>query len=163
MPYQTPEYTPPILPLLGPVRTFEEVRAAVGRIFEYLQRQQQMDVQYFMQLRENLNHSATQQGHDLPAVDPLVPTSFMHVVTGTGTITNITPPYNFAGQLMLVSHDGFYLQSGGNISLFQSPNYLNPTAHIMLTYIPSIKLWMADTCRLHTAPGVLKAHGRVEE
>jgi|SRR5215472_3106244 len=164
MPYQTEEYTPPYLPPIGPVRTFEEVRAAVGRIMEYLQRLQAADVSYFQLMRENLNQSATTQGPDIPVAPTISITRFMHVITGTNTagtaLTTINPPLYFAGQLMLVAKDGFYLATGGNIQMFQSPNYLNPTANIMLCFVPSMNLWIADTCRLHTGPSLIRVGHR---
>jgi hypothetical protein len=161
MPFGSEEYVPPSIPDIGPVRTFEDVRSAIGKILEYLQRSQANDVQYFTHLRSNINQNATTQGPDLPATNPLLPSAFMHVVTGTGTITSITPPKNFVGQLMLVSRDGFMLASGGNISLFQTPNYLNPTAHIMLTWFPSMNMWFADTCRLKTTATTLNVSGHI--
>jgi hypothetical protein len=161
MPYQSEEYTPPALPDFGQIRTFEDVRAAVGRIMEYLQRLNNNHINYFNHLRENLNQSATTQGPDIASAATITVTRFMHVVTGTGTVTTINAPKNFVGQVMLVSHDGFYLATGGNISLFQTPNYLGPQAHIMLTYVPSMELFFADTCRLKTAPGVLDVGGRI--
>jgi len=163
MPYQTEDYVPPALPDFNQIRTFEDVRGAVGRILEYLHQLNGRHIQYFQHLRENLNQSATTQGPDLVSARTISPTKFMHVVTGTETIFTIDPPKDFAGQLMLVSQDGFYLATGGNISLFQSPNYCAATANIMLTYVPSQQLWIADTCRLKTAPGVLKVGGQVHE
>lgn len=161
MPFATVDYTPPALPDLKELRTIEDIRAAITRIAEYLQRLNATHIQYFMLLKQNLNESATTQGADLASVDPLSPTNFMHMVTGSGTVTTINTPLYYAGQLMLFAQDGFYLASGGNISLFQSPNYLAPGAHIMLTYVPTRGLWFADTCRLKSAPGTLNVGGRI--
>lgn len=160
MAYSTLDYTPPSLPeVLSNLKTFEDVRSAVGKIVEYLQRLQAADVLYFNHLRENLNQSAITQGPNIAAAPSITVTKFMHVVTGTATISNIYPPMNFAGQLMLVSQDGFTLSTGGNISMIQPTNFLAPGANIMLTYIPSTKLWYADTCRLQNAPSTLMVHG----
>lgn len=161
MPYQSLEYTPPSLPeVASNLKTFEDVRTAIGRIVEYLQRLQAADAAYFQHLRENLNQSSTTQGPDIVSAPTITVTQFMHVVTGTATVTTINPPLHFAGQLMLVSHDGFVLASGGNISLFQTPNFLRPNAHILLTYVPSQNLWFADTCRLQNTATTLMVNGR---
>jgi hypothetical protein len=159
MPRQTEEYVPPTLPDFGQIRTFEDVRTAVGRILEYLHRLNLAHHNYFMQLRHNMNQAATTQGADIVSAPTITISNFMHVVTGGATVTTINAPRDFVGQLMLVSKDGFYLATGGNISLFQSPNFLGPTANVMLTYIPSQQLWVADTCRLKTAPGLLNVGG----
>ena len=164
MPYPSEEYTPPSLPdVLSNLRTFEDVRSAVGKIMEYLQRVQAANVLYFQQLRENLNQSATTQGPDLPSSPTITVTKFMHVVVGSGIVTTILPPRYFAGQLMLVSSQGFYLATGGNISLIQPTNYLAPGAHIMLTYVPSTQLWYTDTCRLQNTPSTLMVAGHTVE
>jgi hypothetical protein len=155
------DYVPPALPELREIRSFEQVRDAVSRIMQYLQQLQASDMAYFTHLRENLNAAATTEGDvDIAAAPTIRPTRFMNVVTGTDTVTTVVPPRNFVGQMMLVSKDGFFLASGGNISMFQSPNYLNPTAHIMLTWIPSLAIWVADTCRLHTTATTLGVNGR---
>jgi len=149
MPYQAEDYVPPSLPELREIKNFHEVRDAVSRVMQYLQQLQAHHITYFTQFRESVNSMGTTESADyLPSVDPLVPTRFMNVVTGNGTITTINRPRNFVGQLMLVSRDGFFLASGGNVQLITSPNNLKPGAHIMLTWIPSLNVWVADTCRL---------------
>jgi len=160
MPYQTEDYNPPALPDFNQIRTFEDVRGAVGRILEYLHQLNGRHIQYFQHLRENLNQSATTQGPDLAATTTISPTQFMHVLTGTATITTILPPKDYAGQLMLFARDGFYLATGGNLSLFSSPNYIQPNAHILLTYVPSKQLWYADSCRLQNSTSSLAIGGR---
>ena len=164
MPYPSEEYTPPSLPdVLSNLRTFEDVRSAVGKIMEYLQRVQAANVLYFQHLRENLNQSATTQGPDIASAATITVTKFMHVVTGTATVTTILPPRFFAGQLMLVSRDGFFIASGGNISLFTTPNFLQPGAHVMLTWVPSQQLWFTDTCRLQNTTTTLMVAGHTVE
>lgn len=161
MPYQTPEYTPPSLPeVVSNLKTFEDVRTAVGRIMEYLQRVQAANVLYFQHLRENLNQAATTQGLDFPAQDTVTVTKFMHIVTGTGTIRTINGPLHFAGQLMLFAQDGFYVATGGNINLFTSPNFIQANSHIMLNYVPSRNLWYTDSCRLQNTVTSLIVGGR---
>lgn len=166
MPFQSEEYTPPSLPeVQSNLRTFEDVRTAVGKIMEYLQRVQAAHVQYFQHLRENLNQSATTQGPDVASGPTITVTQFMHVVTGNQTVQVIIPPRHFAGQLMLVSQDGFSLGTNGNISLFagQTINFLGPGAHVLLTYVPSKQLWYTDTCRLqNTATSLIIAGHTVE-
>ena len=164
MPYPSEEYTPPSLPdVLSNLRTFEDVRSAVSKIMEYLQRVQAANVLYFQHLRENLNQSATTQGPDIPVAATITVTKFMHVVIGTGTVTTIIPPRFFAGQLMLVSQNGFSLSAGGNISLFTSPNFLQPGAHVMLTWVPSKGFWFTDTCRLQNTATSLIVDGHTVE
>jgi hypothetical protein len=84
----------------------------------------------------------------------------MNVVTGTATVTTVVQPKNFVGQLMLVSRDGFTLASGGNVSLITNPNVLKPGAHIMLTWIPSMAIWVSDTCRLTNTRSGMSLDGR---
>jgi hypothetical protein len=161
MPFQTEDYNPPSLPELRQIKSFEEVRDAVSRIMQYLQHLQAADVQYFQRLRTNLNASSTTEAEqDIPSAPTIRPTRFMQVVTGTDTVTTIIRQKDFVGQLMLVSRDGFYLASGGNISLIETPNFLKPGAHIMLTWIPSLGTWVADTCRLTNSPTALVYGGR---
>jgi hypothetical protein len=160
MPFQSDEYTPPSLPEVNSnLRTFEDVRSAVGKIMEYLQRVQAAHVLYFQHLRENLNQSATTQGPDIASAPTITVTKFMHVVTGTATVQNIIAPRHFRGQLMLISRDGFSVATGGNIQLMTSPNYLAANAHILLTYVPSLQLWFADTCRLTNTATTLRIAG----
>lgn len=160
MPYQTADYTPPSIPdVLSNLKTFEDVRSAVGKIMEYLQRVQAANVLYFSHLQENLNQAASVQGPDIASAPTITVTKFMHVVTGTAQVTTILPPRYFAGQLMLVSRDGFSLATGGNINLFSSPNFLTPPAHIMLTYVPSMNMWYADTCRLQNTLTTIQVAG----
>jgi len=160
MPYQTEDYTPPMLPEIRSIKSFEEVRDAVTRIMQYLQNLQAAHVNYFQHLRQNINESATTQGADLVAQDTITPTNFMHVVTGTGTIRTIEHPLHHVGHLVLISKDGFSLNTGGNISLISPPNYLTPPGHINLTWIPSMNIWFSDTCRLQNAPSSMKVGGR---
>src|SRR5215472_10210188 len=158
MPYSTEDYTPPSMPEIPVLRSFEDVRSAVGKIVEYLQRVQAHHVQYFTRLTHNLNHSAVTQGPDIRAATTIQVSHFMHVITGppgdapTPIIGTIHPPMNFVGQLMLFSQNGFYLDDTppSNLSLLQTPNYVEPGAHIMLTWVPSKNKWFADTCRLKT-------------
>lgn len=160
MPYPSEEYTPPSLPdVVSNLRTFEDVRTAVGKIMEYLQRVQAANVLYFQHLRENLNQSATTQGPDIASAQTITVTKFMHIVTGTATVQTILAPRYFAGQLMLISRDGFTLASGGNIQLMTSPNVLAVGAHIMLTWVPSQNLWFADSCRLTNTATSLRIAG----
>jgi hypothetical protein len=160
MPYQNEDYTPPQLPdVLSNLRTLEDCRSAIGKIMEYLQRMQANNVQFFSQLIQNVNQAATTQGPDIVSAPTITVTKFMHVVTGTATVTTILAPKYFAGQLMLFSQDGFYLATGGNISMFTSPNFLQPGAHIMLTYVPSKSLWYTDSCRLQNTTTSLLVGG----
>lgn len=159
MPYQTSEYTPPQLPEVREIKTFHDVTVAIGRIMDYLQRMQANNVLYFQHLISNMNHAATTQGEDIASAPAITVTKFMHVVTGTGTIQTINAPLHFVGQLMLFSQDGFFLASGGNISLITTPNAIRPGAHIMLTYVPSKQTWFADTCRIQTTATTLRVGG----
>jgi len=160
MPYSSEDYQPPTLPEIRSIKSFEEVREAVQQIMQYLQRLVAADHAYFQHLKHNLDHAAVSEGPVIASAATITPSHFIHRVSGTATITTIDRPANYIGQLMLISLDGFYLASGGNISLFQTPNFLNPTANIMLTYVPSQDLWIADTCRLHTAPTVIRIGNR---
>jgi len=160
MPYQTEDYNPPSLPEIRQIRSFEEVRDAVNRIMQYLAHLQSSHVQYFQHLRENMNQASTTQGADLVAQDPLVPTHFMHVVTGGGTVTTIVHPRNHVGHLMLVAQDGFMLDAGGNIQLITAPNFLKPNAHINLTWLPSKNVWYTDSCRLQNSLTTLRVGNR---
>ena len=144
MPYQTAEYAPPPMPeISSPIKSFEDVRSAVGKILEYLQRMQANNVLYFQHLIENLNQSSTTQGADIASASTITVTRFMHMVTGTATITTIQAPQHYAGQLMLVSENGFTLSTGGNISLPSSPESIPAGGHVLLTYLPSQKKWFA--------------------
>jgi hypothetical protein len=156
------DYQPPVVPPIQQIRTFEDVRTALQTMLEYLHHLNAMQAQYFTHLAASVNAGGFTEGAPLAAAPTITPNQFMHAVTGTATVTNVTQPYGHQGQLMLISKDGFYLATGGNISLVQSPNYLGPGAHIVLTWIPSQKMWFADTCRLKTAPGIFRAGGRVE-
>jgi len=161
MPYQTEDYQPPSLPELREIKNFHEVRDAVSRIMQYLQHLQAVNHSYFQLMRHNLNAAgSTEAPDDIPVANEIAPTRFMNVIIGTGTVTQVRHPLRYAGQIMLISQDGFYLASGGNLSLLTSPNHLAPGQHIVLTWIPSKAVWVADTCRLSNTRSSLAIGGR---
>lgn len=151
MAYLTDTYNPPPVKDVGPLKTFGDLRTGIARIHEYLHQVRSSEITYFAHLQENLNQNTSTQGPDIPATTTIQITKFMHVITGTGTVTTIVPPANYTGQVMLISRDGFNMANGGNISLFSSPNFLSAGAHIILTFVQSKNLWFADTCRLFGA------------
>ena len=142
MAYQTSDYTPPSLPEVPTnLKSFEDVRTAVSRMMDYLQRMQANNVLYFQHLRENQNQAATTQGPDIASAATITVTKFMHVVTGNATITTVIAPAHFVGQLMLVSLNGFSLATGGNISTAPSPKAVLPGTYMMLIWVSSRQLW----------------------
>jgi len=160
MPYSTMDYQPPSLPEIRQIKSFDEVRNAIQEIMQYLQRLVAADMAYFQHLKHNVNHASVAEGPPLQAAATISPSHFIHVVEGTATITTIERPANFIGHLLLISQDGLMLDQGGNIKLIEPPNYLKPTGHINLTYVPSMDIWVTDTCRLQNTPTTMRIGGR---
>ena len=141
MPYQTQDYTPPPLPNFLPPKTFVDLRTAISRIEDYLQQLRSTDVSYFQQLQTNMNQNASLQGPDIAAAATITPTAYMHVVTGSATITTINVPLNFQGALILVAQDGFTLSVGGNISLPTGALNVQIGTYVQLVWVPSENTW----------------------
>ncbi len=77
---------------------------------------------------------------------PLVPTNYLHFVSGTSAITLVTIPYaGFAGTIALSPTGVFTGAIGGSATSVNKPIGLNFTAVVgktlFLTYYPSTGLW----------------------
>lgn len=118
MPYPTETYNPVPVPskVIQPIRTYEDVRAALTASAQYLQQTRSEEITYFQQLQANINQAATTQGASIASAATISISSFMHVITGTATISTMNVPLSFAGLVLLGSLNGFSLTTGGNIS-----------------------------------------------
>lgn len=69
----------------------------------------------------------------------IVPTNFVHYITGTGEIATITIPYvGFCGMLALIPNAAFTLATGGNIAKAETATALEV---MLLVYHPIKALW----------------------
>lgn len=82
------------------------------------------------------------QGLDIAAASSISVTNMFHRITGSGTITTITPPagwQNFAlGPLVLYAVAGFSLATGGNVAVDLS---VQPQGIAVLFYSPTVGAW----------------------
>lgn len=91
------------------------------------------------QAQTQLNTQVQGVGDDLASAATIAPSSVMHRVTGTATVTRIVPPPGFSGPIFLVATDGFTLSSaGGNIA---NTNAVPVDALATLVYFPPFQLW----------------------
>lgn len=143
MPYQTEGYNPPPVPakLIQPIRTYEDVRAAITSSALYLQQTRSQEVTFFQQLQANINQAATTQGANIAAAATISISSFMHVITGTGTISTMQVPKAFAGLVLLASLNGFSMTTGGNIS-----RAITTTAGqlVIAAFFPVTRIWYVN-------------------
>jgi hypothetical protein len=82
-------------------------------------------------------------GADIASAATISFTSFAHRVTGTATILtiNVPPAIAFAGQLILLSMNGFGLATGGNISATRG---VLPKTLVSLFYSQPDQLWFPN-------------------
>jgi hypothetical protein len=82
-------------------------------------------------------------GADIASATTVAFTSFAHRVTGTATIDTISvpPTIAFAGQLILLSINGFSLGTGGNIASAKS---VTQNTAVFLFYSQPDQLWFPN-------------------
>lgn len=128
-------FSPPAMPpdLGRDFRTFRD------NISMWLRQYDQSVRDYLTRVTEAVNNQHQGFGETLASASTLEPSSFMHRVTGTDTVTTIGVPPDFPGQtIVLQSVDGFALGTGGNIAQAKS---LRAGQTAMLTYNPDDSLW----------------------
>jgi hypothetical protein len=83
-------------------------------------------------------------GADIASAATISFTSFAHRVTGTATIStiNVPPAIAFAGQLILLSINGFALTTGGNIAAVKT---VTIKTAVWLFYSQPDQLWFPHT------------------
>jgi hypothetical protein len=134
MSYQVQAYNPPNISL-AEVRDFRSFRDRVKSAFDI---QNNYNAQFFQNMIQAVNTNAQGNGPNIPSAATIHPTNFMHIVTGTATITTIVPPAGYNGLLALISLNGFVLATGGNISRAVSPPI---GALVLAVYHPVTKVW----------------------
>jgi hypothetical protein len=134
MSYQVQAYNPPNISL-AEVRDFRSFRDRVKSAFDI---QNNYNAQFFQNMIQAVNTNAQGNGPNIPSAATIHPTNFMHIVTGTATITTIVPPAGYNGLLALISLNGFVLGTGGNISRAVSPPV---GALVLAVYHPVTKVW----------------------
>jgi hypothetical protein len=134
MSYQVSSYSPPNISLAD-VRDFRSFRDRVKSIVDT---QNNYNQQYFQNLVQAVNNNAQNYGPNIASAATIHPTNFMHIVTGTVTVTTIVPPAGYNGLLALISLNGFALGTGGNISRAVSPPV---GALVLAVYHPVTKVW----------------------
>jgi hypothetical protein len=133
--YQVAAYNPPPSILAADVRDFRSFRDRVKAIFDV---QNNYNQQFFQNLVQAINNNAQNYGANIAAAATIHPTTFMHLVTGTATITTIVPPAGFNGQLALIAQAGFSTATGGNISRAVT---VAAGQFLMLVYLPPTSTW----------------------
>ena len=94
-----------------------EYKAFFDTVVDFLQnRQAQYQIQFLEGVVNVLNTGTQTFGLDLPATATLNITNWAHRISGTGTISTITPPNGFQSFIVLLSLNGFSFGGGGNIS-----------------------------------------------
>lgn len=107
-------YAPPLVP--SPTGRFRDDTDAVRNysVKQLLPYQ----FNWLNDLANSYNGGPQGLGADITSATTIDFTSFAHRVTGTAAIAtiNVPPTIPFAGQLVLISIDGFSLTTGGNIA-----------------------------------------------
>ena len=127
------DFTPPAIQFNPVPNTFDQVRQTVRQMATYQNQMQSTLVNYFRQNAATINNNSQGYGPDLASAATISPTSTIHVITGTATVSTINIPPGFNGALYLISRDGFSTATGGNIA--QAATY-PPTALVALVYVP---------------------------
>jgi hypothetical protein len=76
----------------------------------------QYEIPAFKGIIQDMNSGTQAFGLDLPTTATLNVTNWAHRISGTGTISTITPPNGFQSFIVLLSLNGFSFGGGGNIS-----------------------------------------------
>ena len=132
------DYNPPPIRFNRYPNNFEEIRKSVQDIGGYLGQLQDKQVNYFRQLFNTINNAGQGFGPDLASAATISPTSTIHVVTGTNTVSQINIPPGFNGPLYLISHDGFSVTTGDNIAQAAA---VPATSLLVLVYVPQTALF----------------------
>ena len=132
------DYNPPPLDFNRNPRDFEQLRQAVTDIGSYLGKLQAKQVNFFREFANSYNNSGQGFGADLASAATISPTTTIHVVTGTATVSTILIPPGFNGALYLISKDGFSSTTGGNIA--QALTF-PASALVTLVYVPQKSLF----------------------
>jgi hypothetical protein len=134
MSYQVSAYNPPNI-ALADARDFRSFRDRVKATFD---NQNNYNAQFFQNLIQAINNNAQSWGNLIPSAATIHPTRFMHIVSGTATITTIVPPAGFNGLMALISQNGFSLGTGGNVSRAVSPPI---GSLVLLVFHPVTQTW----------------------
>jgi|SRR5215469_3789186 len=137
MSYQVAAYNPPPI-VLTEVRDFRSFRDRVKSIFDV---QNNYNQQFFQNLVQGVNTNGQNYGPNIAAAATIHPTQFMHLISGTATITTIVAPAGFNGQLALIAQAGFSTGTGGNISRAVT---VAAGQFLMLVYFPPTQTWYTD-------------------
>src|SRR5215469_5667911 len=98
-------YNPPPLTFDVHPHDFTATRQAVWDMGFYLQQLESNNINYFQLIQNAFNNTAQGFGQDLVSAATISPTTIIHVVTGTATISTIKIPPGFNGALYLISRD----------------------------------------------------------
>ena len=134
-----PPYAPPIVPPLT-----GEFRKDTDAVRNYLIKTfMPWQFQWLGQFANAFNTGPQGLGADIVSAASINFTSFAHRVTGTAAISTILVPttVTFAGQLLLLSINGFSLIMGGNIAASRS---VTIGTYAVLFYSRPDQLWFVD-------------------
>lgn len=137
-------FAPPPVPVQ---QTGEQLPAFLKRLRDEEALFQSLVVQKLRDIINQLNTGVQGVGSSIASAPQISPTAYQHLITGTGTITQINvPPRYSGGPLILRSQDGFSLGSGGNISIpYGDTAYIAAGGSVTLNYNPNTNLWQADS------------------
>jgi len=98
-------------------------------------------LEFMAQLVEQVN-TGTQgfSRQNVPVTPTISATAFIMHLSGTGTITNITPAKDFSGLIALIGDSAFTLNPGGNIAT-ATPIAVEANQLALLLYSPVTQLW----------------------
>ena len=103
--------------------------------------------QYLLDTMNNLigpngiiNTGTQGAGTPIASAPTIVISDYLHIVTGTATITTISPPLGFSGATILVSQNGFSIGPGGNI-LIGAVALVPAPVYVQLVYHAALGLW----------------------
>lgn len=117
--------TPPTVPALPGKNvkpTYDELVTEVKKLYDWGSKMNLFLANYLQQLAQNSNTATAFPGPDLVAAPTIAITNAFHHVTGSGVITTVNPPKDFAGGPIFLGNEGSWsLGVGGNIEVAVTP------------------------------------------
>lgn len=123
-----------------PVIKLPKAPADLKQLVVWAQKLTQQLEGHFYNVVTTMNTGAQGAGPDLASAPVITPSSYLHQVTGTQTISTINNPNGASSAVILKSIDGFSLGPGGNIDI-PAPTKIIPPAYTQLVYHAQIGKW----------------------
>ena len=136
---QIPVINLPNPPLKDAAKSFGDHGKAIHSLMGWSGEHHRAVRRTFQGIRAQLNSQVQGVGPALASATTITPSSAIHHVTGSATISTINAPSGFSGPAWLISDAGFSLTTGGNISRAVGPFAAGQL--VMVVYDPATATW----------------------